>query len=104
MLYTTDDVSNDNKLITFTLQIRPLNTFPPNLVLWDSVLPPMKIKDIPSLANKLVIEKIVPAGQTGSNNTLQAGFLYDIENVGHSWHLDTLTSGNTFKSIEFNFH
>lgn len=95
-LSTDKDFSDNNGNITFTLSIRKTT----NQILWDSVLPPMKIKDIPNPGNKLVVEKWVP-GNDGS--LLNVGFYYAIENVGYSWFLDTSKAGETFKMIDFNF-
>ncbi len=50
-LYTAKDFSKNNRRITFTLSIRT----PTHQTIWDSVLAPMKIKDIPRITNKLVI-------------------------------------------------
>lgn len=69
--------------------------------LWDSQLPPMKVKDIPGLANKLVVEKQVPGNNTGK---LLVGFLYTIEGVGQSWNLDTAQAGENFKVIAYDFN
>jgi len=95
-LYTDRDFSSDNKNITFTLFIQN----PASQVLWDSVLTPMKIKEIPDLAHKLVIEKTVP-GNDGS--LLKVGFRYAIENVGISWYFDSSSAGEKFKIVDFNF-
>jgi len=95
-LYTDKDFSNDNGMITFTLSIQNSS----GQMLWDSVLMPMKIKDIPSLEHQIVAEKIVP----GNNNSLlKVGFLYSIENVGNSWHFDSLKVDEAFKIVDFNF-
>ena len=95
-LYTDKDFSTDNSNIVFTVVIENST----NKVLWDSTLATMKIKDIPDLAHKLVIEKLAP----GNNNSLlRVGFLYTIENVGNSWHWDYSNPGETFKKVEFNF-
>ena len=95
-LYTDKDFSTDNGIITFTLSIQNST----GQVLWDSVLAPMKIKDIPNLEHKLVAEKIVPGNDPA---LLKVGFLYSIENVGNSWHLDSFNVGETFKIVDFNF-
>src|SRR5258706_3095865 len=68
-LYTDKDFSTDNGIITFTLSIQNST----NQVLWDSVLTPMKIKDIPNLEHKLVAEKTVPYNDT---SLLKVGFFY----------------------------
>jgi hypothetical protein len=96
VLYTDKDFSNNNGIITFELSIQKL----PNHVLWDSVLAPMKIKDIPGPANKWVIEKWVPGDDP---SLLKTGFYYSIENVGNSWFLDSFKVGDTFKLMEYNF-
>ena len=95
-LYSDKDFSNDNGNITFTLSIQKLT----NQVLWDSVLPQMKIKDIPDVAHKLVIEKLVP---NNDNSLLKVGFRYSIENVGSSSHWDSSNAGETFTIVDFNF-
>jgi hypothetical protein len=60
----------------------------------------MQIKDIPDSAHKIVVEKKV----IGYDNTeLTAGFIYEIENVGSSWHIDTSKAGNPLKIIDYNF-
>jgi len=95
-LYTDKDFSGDNNTIAFKLFIQNSK----NKILWDSALAPMRIKDIPDVAHKLVVEKIVPSNDT---SLLGVGFRYSIEGVGNSWFLDTCTSGETFKRVEFNF-
>jgi hypothetical protein len=96
ILYTDKDFSNNNGIITFELSIQKL----PNHVLWDSVLPPMKIKDIPGPANKWVLEKWVPRNDP---SLIKIGFYYSIENVGNSWFIDSFKVGDTVKTIEYNF-
>ena len=96
ILYTDKDFSGDNDNITFRLSIQ--NTS--NQTLWDSVLTTMKIKDIPDLAHKLVVEKAVP---NNYNGVIKAGFYYTIENVGYSWHYDMSNAGEKYKEISFNF-
>lgn len=95
-LYTDKDFSGYNEKIVFTLSIRRSTS----RVIWDSVLPPMKVKDIPTVANKLVIEKIIPES---SSSLLKVGFIYSIENVGMSWFWDKSNPGETFKKVDFNF-
>src|SRR4030095_12118601 len=86
ILYTDKDFSNDNNIITFKLSIQKS----PNEILWDSVLAPIQIKDIPLLAQKLVVEKYVPGNDP---SLLKVAFYYSIENVGISWHLDSFEPG-----------
>ena len=95
-LYTDKDFSNDNHNITFTLSIQK----PPGQTLWDSVLAPMKIKEIPNFEQKLVVEKLVPGNDT---STLKVGFSYSIESVGNSWYSELFNAGETFKIVDFNF-
>jgi len=94
-LYTDQDFSNDNHLITFKLTIQQL----PNTIIWDSVLAPMKIKDIPSFANRINIDKTVKT-QPGQ---LKLGFYYTIEEVGDSWFFEPMESWESFKLVDFNF-
>lgn len=95
-LYTDKDFSGNNGIITFKLAMQNSS----GQVLWDSLLAPVHIKDIPGLAHKLVVEKQVPGND---NSLLKVGFFYTIENVGNSWHLDAFNAGETFKIVEFNF-
>jgi len=94
-LYKNQDFSNDNNLITFKLTIQQL----PNTIIWDSVLAPMKIKDIPSFANRININKTVNT-QPGQ---LKLGFYYTIEEVGDSWFFEPMESWESFKLVDFNF-
>lgn len=96
VLYSDKDLSNDNNTITFTLSIeRSIND-----ILWDSVLPPMQIKDIPKLAEALNVEKYVPGND---QSLVKVGFHYTIDNVGNSSHMDPFEPGETFKIESFNF-
>jgi hypothetical protein len=94
-LYTTKDFSEDDRVIQFSLFIRRANN-----TLFDSALAPMKLKDIPDSTHKLVFEKSV---FVNPNVNLTAGFHYEIPDVGNSSFLDTLSAGNTFKLIDYNF-
>lgn len=96
-LYTTKDFSNNNDSITFSLVIRKADTY---RVLWYTVLTPMKIKEIPDFANKIIVNKVVPNKDT---SLLKAGFEYTIKNIGNSQFSDTFNTGNNFKVISFNF-
>lgn len=95
-LYTDNDFSGDNNMITFKLSIHKST----DEVLWDSVLAPMKIKDIPRLEQMLIVEKNVPGNDP---SLLKVGFYYSIENVGNSWHVDSFAPGDTLKKVDFNF-
>ena len=96
VLYTDKDFSSDNHTIIFKLTIQK----PPNQILWDSTLAPMKIKDIPNVAHKLIIVKAVPGNDP---SLLKVGFYYTIKDVGNSWYLNAFNVGETFKVVNFNF-
>ena len=96
LLFTRSDLSNDNTGVTFTLSIKK----PTGQVLWDSVLPPMKIKDIPDLDRPLFIEKFVPGNDP---SLLKVGFFYTIENVGNSSFTVPFEPGETLRKVGFNF-
>ena len=95
VLYTTGDHSADNHQITFRLAIQNSNS----QVLWDSVLAPMLIKDIPDIAHKISFEKTISANSA----QLKVGFYYSIENVGNSWHLESFDAGTSIKTVDFDF-
>jgi len=59
----------------------------------------MKIKDIPSFANRININKTVST-QPGQ---LKLGFYYTIEEVGDSWFIQPMESWESFKLVDFNF-
>ena len=96
VLYSDKDLSTDNNTITITLSIeRSIND-----ILWDSVLPPMRIKDIPKLSEALAVEKYVPGND---QSLVKVGFHYTIDNVGNASHMDPFEPGETFKIVRFNF-
>lgn len=99
-LYTDKDFSDDNAMITFKLSIQKLPNQFPDQILWDSVFSPMRIKDIPGQAQKIIVEKLVP---NNDPSLLKVGFYYSIENIGRSWHLDSFATGEVFKTVDFNF-
>jgi hypothetical protein len=104
VLYTDEDFSEDSSVIHFTLFIKRgsayvYDTIASNL-LFDSAFAPMQIKEIPDAAHKIVVEKKV---LDEDDTLLTAGFIYQIENVGSSWHIDTSKAGNPLKVIEYNF-
>ncbi len=94
-LFTNKDFSNDPGTVQFTATIRNASR-----TLWDSIMPPMKIKDIPAFANKLVIEKTVPGNDSSQ---LSVGFIYYIQNVGVSWYLESFDAGKMFKAVDYHF-
>jgi hypothetical protein len=95
-LYTDKDFSGETSVIKFSLFIRNAQK-----TLFDSSLAPMQLKDIPGIANKIIVEKTV---QGNGNADLAAGFHYEIENVGHSGFTDTSEAGNILKVIDYAFH
>lgn len=95
-LYTDQDFSNEQNMISFKLTIEKW----PNIILWDSVLAPIRIKDIPSFANKFTVEKTVK----NERGQLKVGFYYTIAEVGTSWFLQPMESRESFKLVDFNFH
>lgn len=94
-LYTNQDFSNNNSVIHFSIFIKNGST-----KILDSSLATLQIKDIPDSAHKIVIEKTVTGNYSGD---LSAGFLYEIENVGYSWFIDTSKAGNSLKVIDYAF-
>jgi len=95
VVYTSRDYSNNNSLVTIKLRMLAGNTF-----LWDSVLAPMQLKNIPGPDNKLIVEKKVP----GNNNTeLSTGFYFSIENVGDSWYYEKFNAGESWKTVSLDF-
>lgn len=96
VLFTEQDFRNYADSITFTLSIR--NSM--SQTIWDSVLPPMRIMDIPGRENQLVVEKTLTGYE---NSSLRVGFIYQIENVGISWHWQQSAPCDTSKLVEFNF-
>ncbi len=95
ILYTNKDFSTDNNIIDFSLTIRNQE----HTIAFDSALTSIRIKDIPKSSNKWVFTKTVPNDGT----ILTAGFLYNIKNVGYSWHLDTVGVNQKTKTIEYPF-
>ena len=104
VLYTDHDFSDDNSVIHFSVFIKKGSVYVFDTVraniLFDSAYAPRLIKDIPDPANKIVVEKKV-IGYDDAD--LTAGFVYEIENVGSSWHIDTSKAGNPLKVIDYNF-
>lgn len=97
VLYTEQDFSQEQKNITFSVFIRKAGD---SRHLFDSTFSVMKVKDIPSPANKIVFEKTVPAGL---EEALEAGFVYYLENVGYSWKIDRFDGGNWFQELNYSF-
>jgi len=94
-LYTNQDFSSETNTIRFSIFIKSGNT-----TVLDSALAPRLIKDIPTIANKIIIQKRVPASVTGE---LSAGFNYAIDNVGISWYKEKVLENEESKVISFSF-
>ncbi|HWC53349.1 MAG TPA: hypothetical protein VG676_07185 [Chitinophagaceae bacterium] len=103
-LYTDQDFSNDNHIINFSVFIKKGSVYvfdtTASNILYDSTFAPIQIRDIPDPGHKIVIEKKI-VGYDGDD--LTAGFVYEIVNVGYSWHIDTSRAGNPLKVIDYNF-
>ena len=95
VLYTNEDFSDDEHNITFSVFARDHDR-----TLLDSAISTMKVKDIPSVANKIIVEKTLV---TDASTDLVAGFVYKIEGVGVSWHLDSIPAGQNNTTIEYAF-
>ena len=96
VLFTNSGLSNDNSAVTFTLAIKK----PTGEVLWDSVLAPIELKDMPGLDHPLFVEKYVPGNDP---SLLKVCFFYTIENVGNSSFTVPFEPGETLKKVGFNF-
>lgn len=95
-LYTDKDFSSDRDSIFFSVFIQTSG----NKLLFDSLLAPMAVKDIPAFSNKIGIDKSL----SGYNDsTLKMGFRYSIQDVGNSWFIDSSSAGQSFKLVSFNF-
>lgn len=95
VLYTNEDFSGDEHNITFSVFARDNDR-----TLLDSAISTMKVKEIPSAANKIIVEKTLIMD---ASTDLVAGFTYKIEGVGESWYLDSIPSGINNKTIEYAF-
>jgi hypothetical protein len=94
-LFTNRDYSGETNIISFRVQI--INA---QKTLFDSILAPMKMEEIPDSAQKIIIEKAVPGNDP---LTLKVGFYYSIQNVGISWHYESFLSQDRFKLVRFDF-
>jgi len=95
ILYTNEDFNNDEHSITFSVFARD-----DNKTVLDSAIETMQVKEIPKIDNKIVIEKTL---LTEDTTDLVVGFVYEIEGVGVSWYLDSVSAGQRNKTIEFAF-
>ncbi len=99
ILYTKENFSTDDDTIRFRLHIHTIGTT--GRVLFDSNIAPMKISEIPDQQHQFVFTKTVPPGY--DKEKLVVGFVYDIDNVGESWYLDSSLAGQTQKTVEYSF-
>jgi hypothetical protein len=95
VLYTNEDFGDGEYNITFSVFARD-----DNKTLLDSAIATMKVKDIPSAENKIIIEKKILAD---ASTNLVAGFVYEIGHVGVSWYLDSVPAAQKDKTVEFAF-
>jgi len=95
-LYTDKDFSSENDAIAFTIFITNLR----DQMVWDSALMPMKLKDIPDMANKITVEKSIIIHK---DSILKVGFKYVINEVGYSRFYDTCNASETLKKVDYNF-
>src|ERR1041385_6033297 len=100
ILYTKEDISTDHDTIRFRLRMQTIKT-PNGTILLDSPLAAMTISAIPDSMHRLIFTKTVPAGH--ENDKLLIGFIYDIDNVGESWYLDSSVAGQRTKTVEYSF-
>jgi len=96
VLFTKKDFSNNNDTIRFRLLMRSGNQ-----VLLDSPLAPMTISQIPDSLHRMSFLKHVPSANR--NDDLVVGFLYQIDNVGNSWFLDSSKANNPVKTVIYSF-
>jgi hypothetical protein len=96
VLYTEKDFSNNLDTIRFEILMKSGSQ-----ILLDSPLAPMTIAQVPGIANKISISKNVP--EANRNDDLVVGFLYQIDNVGYSWFLDSSKAGNETKTVTYKF-
>jgi len=99
ILYTKQDFSDDDDTIRFRVHMHSTGITGRNLL--DSFIAPMRISQIPDSMHAIVIDKNVPAGY--ENQKLVVGWVYDIDNVGESWFLDSLVPGENHKTVVYDF-
>jgi len=99
ILYTKQDFSEVRDTIRFRLHIHTTGTT--GRLLLDSNIAPMRVNEVPDSLHRLVFTKTVPPGH--ENEKLVVGFVYDIDNVGESWFLDSMNPGDRVKKIEYSF-
>ncbi|HEY4112011.1 hypothetical protein [Puia sp.] len=96
ILYTKQDFSAEHDTIRFRIYMATKAK-----TLFDSGIVPMTISAVPDQQHQLVFEKKVPFGY--EKEKLKVGFIYDIDNVGESWYLDSCLVGEATKTVEYSF-
>jgi hypothetical protein len=94
-LYTEENFSDNNENILFIIIMKNAG-----ITIFDSTWTEMKIRDIPDLNHRIIVEKLVPGNDT---STLSVGFVYRIENVGYASYLDPFPSGDSLKVLRYSF-
>ena len=99
ILYTREDFSEVRDTIRFRLRMQ--TTGITGRVLLDSGIAPMRVSEVPDSLHRLIFTKTVPPGH--EQDKLIVGFIYDIDNVGESWYLDSSAAGEKTKTVEYSF-
>jgi hypothetical protein len=94
-LFTNEDFSGNQKIIHFRVQMMNAQK-----IIYDSLLAPMKIEEIPDSTHKIVVVKTVPGNDVSD---LKVGFAYEIETIGMSWYYENFLSQDSFKLVSYAF-
>ena len=98
ILYTNEDLSNDDDTVSFALTIRNNAGTIYSRTIFDSTLATRRFKDIPGPSNKLIFEKTVP----NDGSVLKVGFIYT-DSFGVGSHFDTVSANEKLKIFEYPF-
>ena len=96
VLYTEQNFSTVQDTIRFRLLMKAGDH-----TLLDSSLGPRRVSEVPGPSARITIQKTGP--EAYRNSDLLVGFIYDIDNVGESWFLDSSRAGNLAKTVEYSF-
>lgn len=91
------DFSDYRDSIFFTMRVEKIR---PLIVMWESHLPPMELREIPVAANPFEYTKKIAATDTG---VLRIGFRYTIKGVGQFWKYDSLGRNEKTKTVHLGF-
>ena len=94
-LFTNEDFLGEQKIIHFRVQMMNAQK-----IIFDSLLAPMKIEEIPDSAHKIVVLKTVPGNDSSD---LKVGFVYEIETVGVAGYYEDFLGKDSFKLIRYAF-